>query len=134
MTSNSTVTYSWNSATRWESKQLSHPYSIPNQHRPVEKANVLIFTATKKILENQSKGKWAKELPRVVWSHTTSVCRATKFTPFTLLYGEEPVTPEDIKLCSARTKAEALNNPTEAESKDLLDVERMKAVKNLQSY
>jgi hypothetical protein len=85
-------------------------------------------------LEDQPKGKWAQELPRVVWSHTTSVCRATKFTPFRLLYGEELVTPEEIKLHSARTKAEAIYSPTEAESKDMLEPEHMKAVENLQSY
>jgi hypothetical protein len=50
---------------------------------------------------------------------------------FKLLYGEEPVTPEEIKLCNARTKPEAVYDPTEAESKDLLEPERMKAVENL---
>jgi hypothetical protein len=73
-------------------------------------------------------------LLRAVWSHNTSVCRATKFTPFKLLYGEEPVTPEEIKLRSARTKAEATYSPTKAEFKDLLEPEHMKAVENLQSY
>jgi hypothetical protein len=48
-----------------------------------------------------------------------------------LLYGEEPVTPKEIKLYSVRTKAEAIYSPTEAESKDLLEPERMKAVENL---
>jgi hypothetical protein len=48
-----------------------------------------------------------------------------------LLYGEEPVTPKEIKLYSARTKAEAIYSPIEAESKDLLELERMKAVENL---
>jgi hypothetical protein len=56
------------------------------------------------------------------------------FTPFQLLYGEKPVTPKEIKLHSVRTRAEAIYNPTEAESKDLLEPERMKAVENLQSY
>jgi hypothetical protein len=73
-------------------------------------------------------------LPKVVWSHNTSVYKATKFTPFRLLYGEELVTLEEIKLHSARTRAEAIHNPTEAESKDLLELEHMKAIKNLQSY
>jgi hypothetical protein len=100
----------------------------------VEKANTLIFTAIKKILESQSKGKWADELPRVVWSHNTSICRATKFTPFKLLYGEEPITPEEIKLRNARTSTEAIYCPTEAESKDQLKPKRMKAVKHLQSH
>jgi hypothetical protein len=100
----------------------------------VEKANALIFIAIKKTLENQPKGKWAEELPRSVWSHNTSVCRETKFTPFKFLYGEEPVTPEEIKSHSARTRAEATYSPTEAESKDLLEPDCMKAVENLQSY
>jgi hypothetical protein len=60
-------------------------------------------------------------LPRAVWSHNTSICRATKFTSFKLLYGEELVTPEEIKIHSARTRAEAIHSPTEAESKDLLE-------------
>jgi hypothetical protein len=107
-----------------------HPQSI----RAVEKANALIFTAIKKILENQPKCKWAEELPRAMWSHNTPICRAAKFTPFKLLYGEEPVTQEEIKLHSARTKTETTYNLSEAESKDLLEPERMKAVENLKSY
>jgi hypothetical protein len=106
----------------------------PQSNGAVEKANKLIFTAIKKILENQTKGKWAEELPRVLWSHNTSVCMAKKFSPFKLLYGEEPVTPEEIKLHSARTNMEAIHSPSEAESKNLLEPKYMKAVKNLQSY
>jgi hypothetical protein len=106
----------------------------PQSNEAVEKANALIFTVIKKILENQPKGKWAEELPRSVWSHNTSVCRATKFTPFKLLYGEEPVTLEEIKFRSARTRAETTYSPTKAKSKDLLEPECMKVVENLQSY
>jgi hypothetical protein len=50
------------------------------------------------------------------------------------LNGEEHVTPEEIKVHSARTRVEATYSPTEAKSKDLLEHEHMKAVKNLQSY
>jgi hypothetical protein len=57
-----------------------------------------------------------------------------KFTPFRLWYGDEHVTQGEIRLHNARTRAEAIHNPTEAESKDLLESERMKAVENLQSY
>jgi hypothetical protein len=106
----------------------------PQSNGEVEKANTLIFTAIKKILENQSKGKWAEDLPTTVWSHNTFICRATKFTPFKVLYGEEPVTPEEIKLRSARTNMEAIHSPSEAESKDLFEPERMMAVEKLQSY
>jgi hypothetical protein len=100
----------------------------------VEKANALIFTAIRKILENQLKGKWAEQLPREAWSHNTSECRATKFTPFKLLFGEEPVTPDEIRLHRARTKTEATYSPSLAELKDLLEPECMKAVENLQSH
>jgi hypothetical protein len=106
----------------------------PQSNGAMEKANALIFSATKKILDDQLKGKWAEELPRIVWSHNASVCRAAKFAPLKLLYGEEHVTPEEIKLHIARIRVEAINNPTEAESKDLLEPEHMKAVENLQSY
>jgi hypothetical protein len=106
----------------------------PQSNGAAEKPNTLIFISIKNILEDQPKGKWAEELPREVWSHNTSVCRAMKFTPFKLLYGEEPVTPEEIKLCSARTGMEATYSPSELESKDLLEPERMKAVENLQCY
>jgi hypothetical protein len=50
------------------------------------------------------------------------------------LYREEPVTPEEIKLRGARTRTEATNSPSEAESKDLLEPESMKAIENLQCY
>jgi len=54
----------------------------------------------KKNITELPKGKWADELPRVIWSHNTTESRPTKFTPFKLLYGEEVVTPEEIKLKS----------------------------------
>jgi hypothetical protein len=50
------------------------------------------------------------------------------------LYGEELVTPEEIKLRSSRTNTKVVYSPTEAESKDLLEPKRMKAVENLQYY
>jgi transposase InsO family protein len=103
----------------------------PQSNGAAEKENALIFTAIKKILEDQPKGKWVEELPRAVWSQDTSICRATKFIPFKLLYGEEPITLEEIKFCNARTRAKATYSPSEAESKDLLEKECMKAVYNL---
>jgi hypothetical protein len=93
----------------------------PQSNGVVERANTLIFLAIKKILEDQSNGKWAEELPRVVWSHNTSICRVTNFTHFKLLYGKELVTPKEIKLRSTRIRVEASYTPTEAESKELLE-------------
>jgi hypothetical protein len=56
-----------------------------------------------------ARGKWAEELPRVVWSHNTTTSRATNFTPFKLLYGEEAIIPKGIKLGSLRTDQESQN-------------------------
>ena len=69
----------------------------------MERANGIIFAGIKKNITELPKGKWADELPRVIWSHNKTEFRATKFTPFKLLYGEETVTPEEIKLKSWRT-------------------------------
>jgi hypothetical protein len=71
---------------------------------------------------------------RAVWSHNTTFCRATNFTPFRLLFGGEAVLLEEIKRQSLRTTTEAPPCPTEAEERDLLETDRLKAVTNLQKY
>jgi hypothetical protein len=73
-------------------------------------------------------------MPRVVWSHNTTITRATNFTIFWLLFKAEAVLRKEIKHQSPRTTAEAPPCPNEAEEKDLLESERLKAVTNLQKY
>jgi hypothetical protein len=58
----------------------------------VERANGKIFTAIKKMLLDDKKGKWVDLLPEAVWALNTTECRATGFTPFLLLYGSEAMT------------------------------------------
>jgi hypothetical protein len=106
----------------------------PRSNGAVERTNALIFTTIKKCLEDQKKGKWAVEPSKVVWSHNTSVSGATNFMPFELLFGEEPVTPEEIKFQSARIRLASIYSPIEIESKDLLEPERMRVIKNLHTY
>jgi hypothetical protein len=89
---------------------------------------------SKKILEGEKKGKWAEVMPMAMWSHNTTVCRATNFTPFRLLFRAEAVLPEEIKHQNLRTIAEIPPCPSEVEEKDLLESERLKAVENLQKY
>ena len=60
----------------------------PQSNRAVGRVNGIIFSGIKKNITEQPKGKWADELPKVVWSHNTTESRATKFMPFKLLYGE----------------------------------------------
>ena len=79
------------------------------------------------------KGKWVDELPKVIWAHNTTVSRSTNFTPFKLLYGEEAMTPEEIKFQGPRTNVQIIEEE-QVTSKDLLEEERMKAIQNLEKY
>ena len=76
----------------------------PQSNGAIERANSIIFTGIKKNITEQPKGKWVHELPKVIWSHNTTKSWATKFTPFKLLYGEEAMTPEELRHGSYRTE------------------------------
>jgi hypothetical protein len=54
----------------------------PQSNMDVERLNALIFEAIKKILKGDKKCMWAEVMPRAVWSHNTTVSRATNFTLF----------------------------------------------------
>jgi hypothetical protein len=87
-----------------------------------------------KISEGEKKGKWVEVMPQAVWSHNTTVCRGTNFTLFRLMYGAEAMLPEEVKHQSLQTTTGAPACPSEAEEKDLLESDRLKAVANLQKY
>ena len=96
----------------------------------MKRANGLIFTAIKKCLFGLKKGKWTDELPKVIWSHNTTECRATKFTPFRLLYGAEAMSPEELKHKSVRV----LNNIAPSMEADLTELDILQASENLEAY
>ena len=72
-------------------------------------------------------------MPKVIWGQNTTVSRSTNFTPFKLLYGEEAMTPEEIKFGGLRTNVQIIEEE-QITSKDLLKEERMKAIQNLKKY
>jgi hypothetical protein len=106
----------------------------PQSNGVVERANGKIFTAIKKRLLDDRKGKWADQLPEVIWALNTTECRATGFTPFRLLYGSEAMTPQEIKHGSPRTSALAVPDIDEPTSKDLIDGDRVFALQALNKY
>jgi hypothetical protein len=106
----------------------------PQTNGAVERANGLIFMAIKNILEGKKKGKWVEVMPQAVWSHNTTVCKATNFMLFRLMYGGEAVLPEEVKHRSLRTAMATPACPSKAEEKDLLESGRLKVVANLQKY
>ena len=73
-------------------------------------------------------------MPKVIWGQNTTVSRSTNFTPFKLLYGEEAMTPEQIKFEGPRTNVQIMEEEEQITSKDLLEEERMKAIQNLKKY
>ena len=75
----------------------------PQSNGADERANGIIFVGIKENITELPKGKWVDELSRVIWSHNTTESRTRKFTPFKLLYSEEAVTQEEIKLKSWRS-------------------------------
>jgi len=71
------------------------------------------------------------ELPKVIWSHNTTESKATKFTPFKLLYGEEAMTPEELRHRSYR-----IENPDEdmKPTIDTIEAVKTQAAINLCRY
>jgi hypothetical protein len=98
----------------------------------LKRANGLIFLGIKKCLFDQKKGKWVDELPKVIWSHNTTVSRATSFTPFRLLFGTEAMTPKEIKNESMRVlKAKEIDKKVE---KDMIELTILEATENIEKY
>jgi hypothetical protein len=99
----------------------------------VERASGQVFSAIKKCLFDQKKGKWADELSRVIWSHNTTESRTTKFTSFRLLYEPEAMCPKELTTKSARVLVGSSRESEEAD-KDLVKIDRLDAVQNLLKY
>ena len=51
---------------------------------------------------NGAKGRWAEELPNVLWVYRTTPRRSIGKTPFSLTYGAEAVILTEVNLCSAQ--------------------------------
>ena len=99
----------------------------------MERANRIVFSAISKTLLGLRKGKWVDELPRVIWSHNTSISRTTGFTPFKLLYGEEAMMPKEIKHESLRTTSQLMLQDEEY-AKETIEAIRLEVVKNIAKY
>jgi hypothetical protein len=82
----------------------------------------------------RKKGRWPDLLPEAVWALNTTECRATRFTPFRLLYGSEAMTPQEIKHGSPRTVSSAVPDVDEPTLKDLIDGDRVFALQTLNKY
>jgi hypothetical protein len=80
--------------------------------------------------------RWVAELPFVLWSLRTTLCRATGFTPFFMVHGSEAVLPTDIDYGSPRIQAynEEGNQATLEDAIDQLDEARDVALLRCAKY
>jgi hypothetical protein len=107
----------------------------PQSNGVVERANGLIFLGIKKCLFDQNKGKWFDELPKVIWSHNTTVSRLTGFTPFRLLLGTEAMTQGEIKNERMRVlEGKEIQEVDQKVEKNMIELTILKAAENIEKY
>jgi hypothetical protein len=105
----------------------------------VEHTNGLLLQGmkTRMFQELEAKGKnWHKEVPSVLWALWTNINRATRDTPFSLVYGAEAVLPPKIYLESARVAHFIPEDQAEERELDasLLEERRNTVLSNVRKY
>ena len=107
---------------------VSHPQS----NGQVEVTNRILLRGMEKRLQD-AKGRWAEELPKVLWSYRTTPRTSIGETPFKLCYGTKAVIPVEISSPSFRVVNfnETSNSDGMRTNLELLDEVRDQAVKLL---
>ncbi|XP_017224963.1 uncharacterized protein LOC108201178 [Daucus carota subsp. sativus] len=73
----------------------------PQANGQAESSNKILMNNLKRRLSGY-KGRWAEELPWVLWSDRTTPKTSTGQTPFSLVYGTEAVLPTEVMMPTAR--------------------------------
>ena len=100
--------------------QIEHAVSSashPQTNGQVERANGVILRGIKTRVHDDLKAQgknWLKELPTVLWATRTNPNRATRETPFYLVYGAEAVLPPEVALGAYRVAHFDENDQEEA--------------------
>jgi hypothetical protein len=105
----------------------------------VEHTNGLLLQGMKMQMFQDLEAKcknWHKELPSILWALRTNVSRATRATPFSLVYGAEAVLPPEIYLKSARVVHFNPEHQAKARELDanLLEEMRNTTLSNMRKY
>ena len=85
----------------------------------------MILDEHKKRLD-RAKGRWAEELPSVLWAYKTTPRHSTSATPFSFAYGMEAVIPLEVGLPTLRSELcdQGLNDLNVARELDCVKVRR----------
>jgi hypothetical protein len=107
----------------------------PQGNGQAEASNKVILEALKRRLD-ALKGRWADELPSVLWAFRTTPRRSTGATPYSLTYGTEAVIPLEVNYPTLRTALEASggNDAALEANLDFVDERRETAMIHLASY
>ena len=85
----------------WGIKMITSTPVHPQANGQAESSNKIIVNNLKKRL-GAKKGKWAEELPFVLWADRTTSKNATGQTPFSLVFGAEAMIPTEMVIPTAR--------------------------------
>ena len=107
----------------------------PQSNGQAESSNKTIVNSLKKRLD-KAKGRWAEELPAVLWAYRTTSRTSTGETPFSLVYGTEAMIPVEAGVPSLRYKwsREETNNEGLQLNLDLLEERRQQAIIRITAY
>ncbi|CAH9078823.1 unnamed protein product [Cuscuta epithymum] len=114
--------------------EMSTP-RYPQSNGQAESSNKIIISNLKKRLD-KAQGKWADELPLILWADRTTPKNATGQTPFSLVYGCEAVIPVEVKVPTSRYGLimEEANNVELVHDLDTIDELREKAKVQMAAY
>ena len=98
-------------------KNLYSTSWYPQSNGQEKASNKTLLSALKKRLQ-LTKGKWVKELPRVLWAYRTTSWKPTGISPFALTYGMEAIIPTKIGMPTIQAKIPKKAN-VQAIAKDL---------------
>ncbi|KAD4385344.1 hypothetical protein E3N88_25512 [Mikania micrantha] len=102
----------------WGIKMITSTPVHPQANGQAESSNNIIVNNLKKKLGSK-KGKWAEELPFVLWADRTTTKNATSQTPFSLVFGSEAVLPNEMIIPTARTHLQTIEANKEVLSQDI---------------
>ncbi|XP_056687960.1 uncharacterized protein [Spinacia oleracea] len=107
----------------------------PQANGQAESSNKIIINNLNKRLDD-AKGRWADELPMILWPDRTTPKTATNHTPFSLVFGCEAVIPPEVELPTARSSfmAPGMNDSVLAHDIVTVDELREAALVRMASY
>ncbi|KAK1411204.1 hypothetical protein QVD17_37750 [Tagetes erecta] len=111
----------------WGIKMITSTLVHPQANGQAESNNKIIINNLKKKLGSK-KGKWAEELPYVLWADRTTPQNATGQTPFSLVFGSEAVIPTEMFIPTART---SIRDPQQNEESLIQDLETIDELRDL---